>query len=81
MSFFQQVGIVPVIMDPRQLVQLDGGCFDRSPSFLAFVEQQVAVQSFFFMGTASSSVSESVLYERLAVGKANAHDWLDRPFP
>ncbi len=40
---------------------------------------QVAVQSAVFLGTASSSITETVLYERLANGNA-ANEYLDRPF-
>ncbi|GFH29729.1 uncharacterized protein HaLaN_28441 [Haematococcus lacustris] len=62
-----QEGLRPTFMDETQLAGL-AGCSDRSSTFLALVEMQVAVHASVLLGTAASSITETVVYERLSLG-------------
>src|SRR5689334_326293 len=73
-----QVGITAHYVNADSIMSL-AGCTDDSSTFLMLVEMQIAVQSTVFIGTASSSITETVLYERLSRGKI-AHEFFDRVY-
>ncbi|KAL6746458.1 hypothetical protein V8C86DRAFT_1520587 [Haematococcus lacustris] len=70
-------GLRPTFMDETQLAGL-AGCSDRSSTFLALVEMQVAVHASMLLGTAASSITETVVYERLSLGMTS-NEYVDRP--
>ncbi|KAJ9521299.1 hypothetical protein QJQ45_001173 [Haematococcus lacustris] len=72
-----QEGLRPTFMDETQLAGL-AGCSDRSSTFLALVEMQVAVHASVLLGTAASSITETVVYERLSLGMTS-NEYVDRP--
>ncbi|KAJ9513651.1 hypothetical protein QJQ45_015399 [Haematococcus lacustris] len=59
----KEVGLHPTFMDDSQVAAL-AGCRDTSSTFLALVEMQSTV----LLGTAASSITETVVYERLSLG-------------
>ncbi|KAL6751108.1 hypothetical protein V8C86DRAFT_2789050 [Haematococcus lacustris] len=73
----KEVGLHPTFMDDSQVAAL-AGCRDTSSTFLALVEMQVGVQSTVLLGTAASSITETVVYERLSLG-LTSNEYVDRP--
>ncbi len=65
---YVQAGLEPHYLDLESLEEL-AGCTDTSATFAAMVEEQVAVHATAgFLGTSTSSISQSVAFARMGQG-------------
>lgn len=70
-----QAGLTDIVtVDSHDVARL-ANCHDYSSTFLSMVEEEIAVQATEFIGTRSSSITQSLVFERLGAGKTSSKFW------